>query len=878
MNFVESLNMFGVEAKEIPCIVGSGAPTATTAGAVGLLYMNADNGDVYKCTDADDVGYTWMPFENGKLDASVEEFANLLLSNSIKQYGAKGDGTTDDTEAFQTALAKKRVVTVPSGTYLLSDTLVIRENCCLEMSQDTILKFTKTTGNCIEMRGSATLRGNHGNIDVSSNFTGNVISVDTGLDGVVHASIPPYQKSTPMWKRQRFIHDVNITRTEGGFQGSLTGNHSGTALYVSANYETTEEYDGTNTAPITYIWAMSVSGLRIGGAFDYGINIQNKDTTTSGYGNSGDPAWNHDMRIEAVIVGCETGVRVFNCNTAHLDVTVQPALSINKVGGSYVRYAKNGIILEHSNHIDLSQSIVWDWNSTNTLIDTNEKNAHIAMIGECKGVILSDFLYNASETDIRDLIYTDTPSNFDTLIILQEPITRWFKPKNNEPYFYDGNGDKRLALKEEVDEFFQTDRVPIFTNVLKTAIDTDGSIYNGTGTASGYYNSNFTTLTGGSSGAYHIHTGFIACTKGDTFITDGIKLRDDGCVRIACFDSDFNYIFHVNGGNMISGNYQLSSTITENGFRITINPHDDANINKVAFARFNFNILDLGNDPVMSINDEIKFTQEGFLADGIKVKAENVVGKIIGGDNITTEGYGGATPDWNASEGEAGHILNRTHWSKYEYVTLIDNVVLDDEVIYPIVLVAGQEYTVVHNGVEYNMEAFSVNLAGLDVVGLGNLMLFGLSDEDETPFSFMYMEAMGGTTGYNVYGSESSTVTVSGYQETVQKIPKKYIPDLGTFFVECVANGMPPTSVTPMVSPSAVYAAFASGRDIALRYGISQDNISFMFVCRLVGSMSIDGLRSYTFATNGISDRIEIKLLPAEDGSDTFMDADIVTT
>jgi hypothetical protein len=51
------------------------------------------------------------------------------------------------------------------------------------------------------MRGSATLNGNHGNIDVSQDFTGNVISVDTGLDGVVHASIPPYTKSTPMWKR-----------------------------------------------------------------------------------------------------------------------------------------------------------------------------------------------------------------------------------------------------------------------------------------------------------------------------------------------------------------------------------------------------------------------------------------------------------------------------------------------------------------------------------------------------------------------------------------------------------------------------------------------------------------------------------------------------
>jgi hypothetical protein len=67
---------------------------------------------------------------------------------------------------------------------------------------------------------------------------------------------------------------------------------------------------------------MAVSGLRIAGAFKYGINIQNRDKTDSGYGDAGDPAWNHDMRIEAVIVSCETGVRVFNCNTAHLAVTI----------------------------------------------------------------------------------------------------------------------------------------------------------------------------------------------------------------------------------------------------------------------------------------------------------------------------------------------------------------------------------------------------------------------------------------------------------------------------------------------------------------------------------------------------------------------------
>lgn len=546
----------------------------------------------------------------------------------VMDYGAKGDGATDDTKTFQDALAENRVVFVPGGTYVLSGTLVIRENCCLELSQDTILKFTQTSGNCIEMRGSAVLRGNHGNIDVHSSFTGNVISVDTALDGVVHASIPPYEKSTPQWKRQRFIYDVNITRTEGQFQSSLTGGHSGTALYVSANFETSESYDGTNTAPITFIWAMTVSGLRIGGAFDYGINIQNKDKTTSGYGNDNDPAWNHDMRIEAVIVGCETGVRVFNCNNAHLDVSVQPNHSVNKVNGKYVCYAKNGIILEHSHNIDLSQSAVWDWKSECTLVDESERNTHIALIGDCRGTILSDFrLIEIPSLDIREDIYTDTPSNFDTMTILQEPANKWFKNRDGVPYFFNGTSEKQIALAEDVaiDSFFYTGKIAKFTNVMETAIDKNGNVY---GTKNGYYDSQFNTLD---DDGYHVHTGFIPCKKGDTFYTDGIKLRDDGCVRISLFDSSFNYVKHINGGNMMKTGYYVTYAETDNGFALTLNSADDAEINKFAYARFNFHNYDLGEQPVMTVNEEIKYVQAGFLSDDIKVKAENVVG-LEGGD------------------------------------------------------------------------------------------------------------------------------------------------------------------------------------------------------------------------------------------------------
>lgn len=61
MHYVKHYNQFGEEVKEIPCILGSGAPTATTESAVGCLYMDtdSDNGDLYKCIAQENGVYTW---------------------------------------------------------------------------------------------------------------------------------------------------------------------------------------------------------------------------------------------------------------------------------------------------------------------------------------------------------------------------------------------------------------------------------------------------------------------------------------------------------------------------------------------------------------------------------------------------------------------------------------------------------------------------------------------------------------------------------------------------------------------------------------------------------------------------------------------------
>jgi hypothetical protein len=65
MNFVEYFNIYGVDAQQIPSITGDGAPTSKTEGAVGCLYMNTANGDLYKCTAATSGNYTWTAVGSG---------------------------------------------------------------------------------------------------------------------------------------------------------------------------------------------------------------------------------------------------------------------------------------------------------------------------------------------------------------------------------------------------------------------------------------------------------------------------------------------------------------------------------------------------------------------------------------------------------------------------------------------------------------------------------------------------------------------------------------------------------------------------------------------------------------------------------------------
>lgn len=527
-------------------------------------------------------------------------------------YGAVGDGETDSTQAFKSALAMNRRVFVPAGTFKLSGEIVIGENCSLELSQDTVLDFTKVDGNCITLGMSSTLKGNHATVKVPYEFGGNVLFASSATTADTSA-MPPFTKWDPMWKSGRYVTDINICKADyRGFHYSVDGTCSGTAVYISAN----------GYSHLTHMWGISYSGLRIAGAFSYGIRGVNV--------NNG---WCHEMRVDAFIDACEIGVSLENCGFAYVSATVQPRRAYTEAG-TYLPYAKHGIELIRSTNVDLSGSRVWDWDAEKTLFGEDSKYQHLSMIGECRGLILSSIQYYERSEDIRDLIYTDKLSNLEQMTILQEPVTRYFKPKDGEPYFSNGSFDRKLVTSEELEAHFDTDFVKSFTDVLAEATDLNGEVLDGKGyKLGGFWNADGKTVTASS---YYGYTGFIPCKAGDTFYAEGLSYdyAQDDNAKVVFYDADFNKLVHVNHGNIIGGSqYYASYTAMADGFRLTVN--SVVALADVAYATFSFHKNGIGESPMMAVNEEIRYTVEGFLADSVKVKASSVVGAGLNGVDAT---------------------------------------------------------------------------------------------------------------------------------------------------------------------------------------------------------------------------------------------------
>ena len=118
----------------------------------------------------------------------------------------------------------------------------------------------------------------------------------------------------------------------------------------------------------------------------------------------------------------------------------------------------------------------------------------------------------------------------------------------------------------------------------------------------------------------------------------------------------------------------------------------------------------------------------------------------------------GAQSDWNAAEGEPGHILNRTHeWVECSDDVDMRNLVLTEDGLYyagePIKLIAGEEYEVRYgNPTVYKCVAVDMSEGDTYACVLGNLgALMGEGDTGE-PFVMLVSD------GYEFNGAYSAMI------------------------------------------------------------------------------------------------------------------------
>lgn len=145
-------------------------------------------------------------------------------------------------------------------------------------------------------------------------------------------------------------------------------------------------------------------------------------------------------------------------------------------------------------------------------------------------------------------------------------------------------------------------------------------------------------------------------------------------------------------------------------------------------------------------------------------------------------GGGMGSADWNAAEGEPGHVLNRTHWVELTPVGGLPETTVDTSEGQGIIntqadVPVGGIYTVTYNGVAYECEA--QDTGGMALLGDGTTM--GLLSNGE-PFLLMVLSAEeaaeSGMSGVvmPLDGSTSATIKVEGYKKTVHKIDDEFLP------------------------------------------------------------------------------------------------------
>ena len=169
------------------------------------------------------------------------------------------------------------------------------------------------------------------------------------------------------------------------------------------------------------------------------------------------------------------------------------------------------------------------------------------------------------------------------------------------------------------------------------------------------------------------------------------------------------------------------------------------------------------------------------------VTAENIeaaLGYVPANPADIPEG-GGVTPDWNAAEGEPGHVLNRTHYVETVTTDIVPKktVTLAYDSMYNAYasveagawsLVVGNTYKVSFAGTEYECVAFEGEFMGYPAVAVGNYAFMGGTTDTGEPFLAAVLPVMSASGLFSLTGGEFE-FGIIGEAEIVHPLDDKFI-------------------------------------------------------------------------------------------------------
>ena len=337
---------------------------------------------------------TYTPAGTGAVDTTVQ--AKLRETVSVKDFGAVGDGVTDDTAAIQAAINVAAKIIVPAGTYKVTNTLALKDNTTFQ-GDGVGLTIINYGSSAALSDGAIILLDGADNAYVSDLSMTHTLSA-SGVSGikVIGAS---YNVKLERLDVSGFSTNFFLDGAEGAVAGKLTrcsvtqccghDTHSGYGIRVQ-NTDSLLIQDCnfySNTLDGIKLRALNDNVRVIGGqSYSNGTGASNGngiDTLSGGYevtidglecyGNDGAGIYCKTDISLSPSLGVTRNISIVNCvshdntgdgiqltrNSGDTDTDYLLA-NVNVIGGRYYSNGANGLTVGRSRNVNVTGGLFYD--------------------------------------------------------------------------------------------------------------------------------------------------------------------------------------------------------------------------------------------------------------------------------------------------------------------------------------------------------------------------------------------------------------------------------------------------------------------------------------------------------------------------------------